>query len=61
MAVMMGQALMAKHASNQSDNLVAYVDVIMKLEEPCNPFEAWAAFQYKEYQVTDEEEEFLKR
>ena len=38
MSVMMGEALMAKHASNQSDNLIAYVDVIMKLEEPCNPY-----------------------
>jgi len=31
MALMMGEALMAKHASNQSDNLIAYIDVIMKL------------------------------
>lgn len=61
LAVMMGEALMVKHASNQSDNLIAYIDVIMKLEEPCTPDEAWAAFQYKEYQVEDEEEEFFKR
>jgi hypothetical protein len=52
---------MAKHASNQTDNLVDYIDVIMKLEEPCSSYEAWAAFRHKEYQVEDEEEEFLKR
>jgi hypothetical protein len=31
LALMMNEALMAKHASNQNDNLIGYIDVIMKL------------------------------
>lgn len=58
---MMTEALMVKHATNQSDNLVGYIDVIMKLQEPCNSFEAWAAYQFKQCQVADEHDEFLKR
>lgn len=61
LAVMMNQALMAKHATNQSDNLIAYIDVIMKLEEPCSNYQAWAVYQYKQKQIDDEQEEFLKR
>jgi len=29
---MMSEALMAKHAINQSEGLIGYIDVIMKLE-----------------------------
>jgi len=32
---MMTEALIAKHAVNQTQTMVGYVDVIMGLEEPC--------------------------
>jgi hypothetical protein len=61
LSLMMNEALMSKHASSQNDSLIGYIDVIMKLEEPCNASESWAAYQYRECQVIDEEDEFLKR
>jgi hypothetical protein len=33
---MMNQALMAKHTTHQSEGFISYIDVIMRLEEPCN-------------------------
>lgn len=47
LSLMMNEALMSKHASTQNDNLIGYIDVIMKLEEPCNAFESWAAYQFR--------------
>lgn len=32
LTLMMNQALMAKHSTNQSEGLIYYVDVLMRLE-----------------------------
>ena len=47
LTIMMNEALIAKHINNQSDHLLASIDVLLKLEEPCTPYEAWSAFQFR--------------
>ena len=54
LTIMMGEALQAKHAISQSEGFLGYVDVLMKLEDPCTSEEAWAANQFKELNCRDE-------
>lgn len=58
---MMTDAVYAKHAINQSEAQVAYIDAIMRLQEPATKEDALAACQYHEYIALDENDEFLKR
>lgn len=47
LTLMMNQALIAKHTTHQAEGLISYIDVIMRLEEPCNAEEAWTAYQVR--------------
>lgn len=58
---MMSEAVYTKHAINQSESYISYIDSIMKLQEPANREEAFASYQHQEYLHLDERDEFLKR
>lgn len=58
---MMTDAVYAKHSLNQGDAPLAYIDAILRLQDPATPEDALACCRHHEYQVADERDEFMKR
>lgn len=52
--LMMTDAVYAKHAINQSESHIGYIDAIMRLQEPANKEDALACCRHHEYAVLDE-------
>jgi hypothetical protein len=61
LALMMSEAVYAKHAINHAETYISYIDSIMKLQEPNSKEEAVASYQHQEYLHLDERDEYLKR
>jgi hypothetical protein len=51
---MMTDAVYAKHSLNQGDAHLAYIDAILRLQEPATAEDALACCRHNEWQVLDE-------